>query len=186
MIPTLGRVGGKPAWTEVKKAIASRNAKTHLAGIRAISNWPNATVADALLKIARTDRHADHKRIARMSLLRIAPLPDGRTDQQKLVLLKTSMTLAANDKEKNYGIQRAAAIRLVETLRYVLPLIDQPAFSEEACKTVVELAHDRGLRDGNKSEFHAALDQVIAKTKDGQLIDRANRYKSGQTWVRPK
>ena len=96
------------------------------------------------------------------------------------------MALAANDKEKNYGIKRAAAIRTVETLRYILPYIDRSTFSKEACQTVVELAHDRALRDGNKPEFHAALDKVIAKTKDAQLIDRANRYKKGQTWERPK
>lgn len=186
MIPTLGRVGGAAALKEVDKAIASRDSKVHYMGIRAISNWPDASVADRLMKIAENDKHADHKRIARMSLLRIAPLPDGRTDEQKLELLKTSMKLAANDKETNYGLKRAAPIRLVETLRFVLPYIDQSKFSAQACQTVVDLAHDRGLRDNNKSEFHAALDKVIATTKDEVLIDRANRYKAGKTWVRSK
>lgn len=184
MIPTLGRVGGSLAWAEVSKAIGSRDSGTHLAGIRAISNWPDATVADELFKIAKSDKHADHKRIARMSLLRIAPLPDGRKDAEKLELLKKAMKIVANDKEKNYGIKRAAPIRIVETLRYVLPFVDQAKYSKEACQSVVELAHDRGLRDSNKPEFHAALDKVIATTKDATLIDRANRYKAGKTWVR--
>ncbi|MEM7312943.1 MAG: hypothetical protein AAF497_07305 [Planctomycetota bacterium] len=186
MLQCLGRVGGPAALKEVDKALASRDRTIHMAGIRAISNWPDATVADRLIKLAKTGRHPDHKRIARMSLLRIAPLPDGRTDAEKLELLKTSMKLAANDKEKNYGIKRAAAIRLVETLRYVLPYIDQSAFSKEACQTVVELSHDRKLRDDNKPEFHAAMDKVIATTKDPVLIERCNRYKTGQTWERPK
>ena len=108
MLQTLGRVGGEPAWKEIKQAIASRNAATHLAGIRGISNWPDASVANELLRIARSDRHPDHRRIARMSLLRIAPLPDGRTDLEKLALLKTSMKLAANSKETNYGIRRCS------------------------------------------------------------------------------
>ena len=119
-----------------------------------------------------------------MSLLRIAPLPDGRTDAEKLKLLKEAMKLVANDKEKNYGIKRAAPIRIVETLRYVLPFVSQPKYSKEACQSVVELAHDRGLRDSNKAEFHAALDKVIGTTKDATLIDRANRYKAGKTWVK--
>ena len=186
MIPALGRVGGSAAWKEVEKAISSRDGAIHMAGIRAISNWPDASVAEELIQLAKTDRHADHKRIARMSLLRIAPLPDGRADAEKLTLLKTAMKLAANDKEKNYGIKRAAAIRLVETLRYVLPYVDQPKFTQEACQTVVELSHDRKLRDDNKSEFHTAMDKVIATTKDSVLVDRCNRYKTGQTWERPK
>ncbi len=186
LLPALGRVGGKAAFAEIDSAIKSRNAAIHLAGIRGISNWPDSTVAKRLIELARTDKHPDHQRIARMSLLRIAPLPDGRTDAEKLALLKTGMTLAANERERNYGLKRAAPIRIVETLRFVVPFVDQPKYAEEACQTVVELAHDRQLRDDNKPEFHAALDKVIATTKDATLIDRANRYKNGQTWVRPK
>ena len=71
-------------------------------------------------------------------------------------------------------------------MRFALPYVDQPKYANEACRTIVELAHDRKLRDDNKAEFHAALDKVIATTKDPVLIDRASRYKRGQTWVRPK
>ena len=186
MLQTLGRVGGKSALVEIETAINSRDPATHMAGIRGISNWPDATVSKQLIALARTDKHPDHRRIARMSILRIAPLPDGRTDEEKLELLKTGMKLAVNDNEYNYGLKRAAPIRLVDTLRFILPYVDQPKYSKQACQSVVELAHDRQLRDDNKAEFHAALDKVIATTKDAVLIDRANRYKNGQTWVRPK
>ncbi len=186
MLQALGRVGGKSALVEIEKAIGSRDPAVHMAGIRGISNWPDAAVADQLVRLAKTDKHPDHRRIARMSILRVAPLPDGRSDAEKLELLKTGMQLAANDSERNYGLKRAAPIRLVETLRFVLPFVDQPKYSQQACQSIVELAHDRQLRDDNKPEFHAALDKVIATTKDPVLIDRANRYKKGQTWVRPK
>lgn len=185
MIPALGRIGGKASLAEVDKAIASRDAATHFAGIRAISNWPDASVADRLIKLAKSDKHADHQRIARMSLLRVAPLRDGRTEAEMLELLKTGMEMATNDKERNFGIKRASAIRIVETLRYVLTFIDQPEFTDQTCQTVVELSHDRKLRDDNKPEFHAALDKVLAITKDEVLIDRATRYKKGETWLAP-
>ena len=186
MLQALGRIGGNAAFTEIDAAIRSRDAATHLAGIRGISNWPDASVAGRLIELAKTDPHPDHRRIARMSLLRVAPLPDGRTDSEKLELLKTGMKLAANERERIYALKRAAPIRIVETLRFVIPYMDQRALSEEACRTVVELAHDRKLRDDNKPEFHAALNKVLVTTKDAVLIDRANRYKNGQTWVRPK
>jgi hypothetical protein len=51
---------------------------------------------------------------------------------------------------------------------------------------VVELAHYRDLRQPHKAEFEQALDHVIRISKDATVIDRANRYKKGQTWVRPK
>jgi HEAT repeat protein len=186
LLPVLGRIGGEAALREIQQAISSRDASIHLAGIRGISNWPDAAVSDDVIDIAKRDPHPDHRRIARMTLLRIAPLPDGRSDAEKLALLQTAMQLAANDQERAYGLQRAAAIRLVETLRYVMPYVDHPSLANAACQTVVELAHDRQLRDDNKAEFDAALDKVIAITSDEVLIDRAQRYKKGQTWVRPK
>ena len=117
---------------------------------------------------------------------RIAPLPDGRSDAQKLELLQKAWTLCTRDTERKLVLSRAQAIRIPETLRFVVPYMDQPSYAQEACKTVVELAHHRGLREPNKAEFDRALDKVIQTSKDATVVDRANRYKKDQTWVRPK
>jgi HEAT repeat protein len=186
MLSTLGRIGGKSALLEVDQAIDSPQAEQHAAGIQAISNWPDASVAKRLIDLARSDTHDDHKKRARLALIRIAPLPDGRTDVEKLALLKTAFTLADNDAERNYALARAAAIRIIETLDFVLQYVDLESYSQQACQTVVELAHHRKLRDENKPKFHAALDAVLSVAKDPVVIERANRYKQGQTWSRPK
>jgi HEAT repeat protein len=186
MLSTLGRIGGKPALAEVHRAIASQDPAVHAAGVQALANWPDASVAPHLLDLAKQDKHEGHRRKVRMALIRIAALPDGRTDAEKLDLLKTAMKMAANDAERNYALQRAAAIRLPETLRFVLPYLQVSPQAQQACQAIVELAHDRKLRDDNKAEFHAALEQVLATAQDPLVIDRAQRYKKGQTWVRPK
>ncbi len=82
-------------------------------------------------------------------------------------------------------IKRARAIRTVQTLRFLVPYLDQAPFAQEACESVVELAHHRELREPNKAEFDKALDKVIQTSKDAIVVERANRYKKGQTWVRP-
>jgi hypothetical protein len=94
--------------------------------------------------------------------------------------------LCTRDEERNLLLDRARAVRTVETLRFLSPLLDEPALAQQACQSIVELAHHRALRDANKAEFHAALDRVIETSQDAMVIDRANRYKNGQTWVRPK
>lgn len=186
MLSTLGRIGGASALREVDQAIASPRPKLHTAGIQAISNWPDASVAGRLIELAKSDEHDDHRRKARMALIRIAPLPDGRTDVEKLDLLQAAFDLADDDQQRNYALARAAAIRLIETLRFVLPYVDQDRYAQQACQTVVDLAHHRKLRDKNKQEFHAALDKVIKTSSDTVVVERANRYKLGQTWVRPR
>ena len=49
---------------------------------------------------------------------------------------------------------------------------------------MVELAHHRSLREPNKVEFDRALDRVIQVSKEATDIERAKRYKRGETWVR--
>ncbi len=186
MMSTLGRVGGTDALKKVEAAINDRNSRTHEIGIRAICNWPDSSVAPRLSDLAKTDAHGSHRTMALRALIRIAPLPDGRTDNEKLDLLKNAMTMCQRDTERTLVLERARAIRIPETLRFVLPYTDQPAFAEKACETIVELAHHRNLREPNETDFHPALDKVIATSKNPTNIDRAQRYKKNQTWVRPK
>ena len=61
--------------------------------------------------------------------------------------------------------------------------MDQPEFTQVACKTVVELAHHKELRQPNKAEFNKALDKVIALSKDPEVILRAKHYLKDETWV---
>ena len=87
--------------------------------------------------------------------------------------------------EESLVINRCRTAYDVETLRFVLPYLDRPQIAQVACETTVELAHHRELRDPNRSEFDKALDKVIAISKDPVVVDRASRYKRGETWNRP-
>lgn len=184
LLPTLGRVGGSEALKVVEAAIA--DVRRHDAGVRALCYWPNASVAARLIELAQTDEHDPHRTMALAALIRIAPLPDGRPDGEKLALVRKVMEMCESDEQRKLMLKRASAVRTVETLRFILPYLDKPAYAEQACESIVELAHHRGLREPNKAEFHRALDKVIATSKDAVVIDRANRYKKDQTWVRPK
>jgi HEAT repeat protein len=186
LLSALGRVGGSSAVPEVEKAIRDSRPDWHEAGLRALCNWPDASVTSRLLYSARTDEHPDHRTMALRALIRIAPLDDDRTDRRRLDVLRTAWVMCQTDAERNLVFDRARSIRAVETLRFVAPFIDVPQFAEKACETVVELAHHSSLRESNKEEFHRALDKVLRTSNDATVKDRAQRYKTGQTWVRPK
>jgi HEAT repeat protein len=185
LLPALGRVGGSQTLAVVDAAIANADAARHVGGVRALCNWPDASVAPRLIKLAQSDEHSEHRDMARAALIRVAPLPDGRPDNVRLELVKKVMTMCTGDDERNLLLRRASAIRTLDTLRFVMQYVDQPHHAEDACQSIVELAHHRGLREPNKAEFHKALDKVLATTKDSVVIDRAKRYKADQTWVRP-
>ncbi len=186
LLPTLGRVGGGAALAIIEAAIASPDAALHETGIRALCNWPDASIAPRLIELVHAEEHPEHSTLALRALIRVAPLPDDRPPQARLELLKQALALCTRDTERNQVLHRAQAVRIVETLRFLLPYLDQPDFAQQACESIVELAHHRELRDANKAEFHAALDKVIQTSQDATVVERANRYKNGQTWVRPK
>jgi hypothetical protein len=186
MLSTLGRIGGAAARKRIEAAIADEDAKQRDIGIRAICNWPNASIAPRLTELATSAESPEHRTMALRALIRVAPLADKRTDAERLELLDNAMKMAQRDEERKLVLQRARAVRTIETLRYLARLLDDKILAEMACESVVELAHHRALRDANKEEFHKALDKVIATSKDPVVVDRANRYKRGQTWVRPK
>jgi hypothetical protein len=138
------------------------------------------------LRIARTDDDAAYRKLAVRALIRIAPLADDRDDQLRLDTLRTVFVMCSNDAERKLVLDRAKAIRSIDTLRFLVPFLDQPTFAQQACLTAVELAHHSSLRESNKDEFDEVLDKVIKISKDDTVVDRAGRYQAGKTWVRPK
>lgn len=185
LLSTLGRVGGPGALKWIEATLAEPDAKRHELGLRALCNWPDASIAPRLIELAETDESRPNRIRALRALMRVAPLTDGRSDAERLALLKRAMTMAGRDEERLLALDRARAIRTPESLRFIAPYMVQPACAEQACLSIVELAHHRELREANKAEFHRALDKVIETSKDAVVIDRAKRYKNNQTWVRP-
>jgi HEAT repeat protein len=181
LLPTLGRVGGNDAVKPVEEAIQSRNPEEHEAGMRAICNWPDAFVCARLLHLAETEKEPALRNAALHAFIRVAAIPDKRPDGEKLALLKKAMTMTDRVEERNYLIQRCQSIRTIESLRFVVPYLDQPDYAHAACATVVDLARHRELREPNKAEFTPALDTAIRISKDPNIIDRAKRYRAGKT-----
>ncbi len=186
ILPTLGRVGGSAARKAIETAIADPDAKLHDVGFRALCNWPDALIAPRLIELAGSDKHSGHRIMALRAryeshhCLTIGPtINDWRYSGRP-------WRMCSRDAERNLVLQCARAIRSPETLRFITPYMNRVRYAQQACQSVVELAHHRELRDANKAEFERALDKVIQASKDATVIDRANRYKKGQTWVRPK
>jgi hypothetical protein len=187
LLPTLARIGGPAVLEIVDGLIASPDAADRKLGLVALSRWPDATVKDRLLHLVAQAPTEEEREMLLGGLIRVAPLPNNSLDPAgKLALVEQTMALCRRDQDRGRLLERASAIRTVETLRYVLPYVDQPALAESACQSIVELAHQRTLRDGNKDEFMAALDKVLATTKNEEVADRAERYKLGKTWERKK
>jgi HEAT repeat protein len=179
LLPLLGRIGGSAARQIVQETLDGQDAALREAGLRGLCNWPDASVSEQLLKLAKEAREARHRIWALRAFVRVVSLPGDTPDDKRLAALKQAMPLAARDEDRALIIERAGAVRIVDSLRFAAPYMEHPALCEAACKAVVELAHHRGLRDPNKKEFDTALEKVLKTSKDTGTLERAKRYLQG-------
>lgn len=187
LLPALGGIGSPAALAIVDGLIAGEAASERRMGLEALARWPDATVAPRLLALVGEARSPAERDLLVGALIRIAPLPDNKLDNAgKLDLVKQTMELCGSDAERARVLDRASAIRTIETFRYVTGFLDSPALAEPAGRSVVELAHHRQLRDAHKDEVAKALDKVIGTSHDADLVERAKAYKAGKTWERKK
>lgn len=179
LLPVLGRIGGAKALEAVRAAMKSDDRKLREAGVRGLCNWPDAIVAGELLDLAKT-APAGAQRIAGLrAYIRVISLKSDRPEAETFALLTGAMKLASRDEERRLILSRMSAVRTMESLRWLLPYLDNPTLAQEACQAVVELAHHRFLTRPNKDEFAAALKKVIEVSKDPQLIEQAKGYLAG-------
>ena len=183
LLPALGRIGGSPALNVIEAALADQDPARSAAALRGLCNWPDGSVAPRLVAIALVAKDPADRKLVVDALIRVAPLPDKRPAAVRLAMLKKGMELASSPEQKALALKRASAILSLETLYFVAPYMDQSEFSQVACKSVVELAHHKELRQPNKAEFDKALDKVLTLSKDPEVLLRANHYLKGETWV---
>ena len=201
LLPLLGRLGGPAALAIIEPLLTAADRPTRLAALTALARWPDASVvpqARGLLATIDAERaeqieqprerqreQEQERNILLAMLIRIAPVPgNGLDDAGRLALVEETMGFCTTDADRRRLLERAAAIRTIETLRFLAVHLDRPPLAEAAARGVVALAHHRGLRDAHKPEFTAALDRVLAIATDPVTRDRAERYKQGKTWKR--
>ncbi len=176
LMPLAGRFGGPAVAALVQPALASSDPWTHQAGLQALCNWPDASVAEQLVKLTANAKSPAEREQTLHAYIRVVSLGDDATDAQRLAGLKQAMTLADTDAGRNYILQRSGAVRSIDTLHLLLEYIDRPALAEAACLSIDDLAHHRELRDPHAAEFRPALEKVLKTAQNPNTLTRAKRY----------
>ena len=174
LLPLLGRIGGESSLGTIRKGLKSSDTKMVDASIAAMSNWPDSSVSEDLKKVAESSKSTSQKIRVLRALARVGVL--GGEDDKRLSYLKFVMDNATRKDEKILALDRAKAVRTVESLKFVLPHIKHSELGPRARRTVVDLAHHRGLREDNRTAFEPALKQVIPLLEDARQVERAKKY----------
>jgi HEAT repeat protein len=179
VLPLLGRLGGPKSLAAIEAALKSPDPAVQEAAVRGLANWPDASVAGQLLKVATDSEKESYRRWALRAYVRVVTLPSDRPEAETLSMLQAAMKLAAADEDRQLVIDRASTVRTMECVRWLAPYLDDPALAQSACRSLVELAHQRFLRHPNMETFAPLLDKIAEISTDPEIVQRAKRYRLG-------
>ncbi len=138
-LPDLGSPEGLPV---LKKALASKDAVLHEAAARALAAWPTATPLDAVLGVARSDKDEVLRVVATRGVIRMLPLPSGRTTATTLALVKELMTLAQSVDDKRGVIAGLANEHHPDLIAFVERYVGDPDLKADAEHVLPKMKSD--------------------------------------------
>jgi len=166
-LPTLARLGSQEALPTIHEAMKSSDQAVRDAGYRAIANWPDASVADELLEIAKASGVVSYRIWALRAYARVIALPSERAPQNTFEMLRDAMKLATRREDKELFVSRMASVRVPDALTLLLSFIDEGELTSAAIPAVFTLA--KGLSQSHPDQAAAALRRIQPMTQDAAL-----------------
>ena len=178
VLPLLGRLGTDAVYQRIQPLLNSPTPELSAAAFRAFCNWPTAQYADAFWDLATKSESRTYRSQALRAYIRVVTLPSDRPEAKTLGMLKDAMKVADGD-NRNWALSRAASVRTLATVDWVAGYLDDPELAQTACRSIVELAHHRFLRQPNKTHFEPILRKVEATAKDKSIARLAEKARLG-------
>ncbi|MEQ8836500.1 MAG: HEAT repeat domain-containing protein, partial [Lacipirellulaceae bacterium] len=116
LLPCLGRMGGDKALRLVLDAMKQDDAELRNAALRALTNWPDDSVAEEMWKLAKTAEQKEHRIWALRGFARVIAR-QGRSDPEGTCeRLKEALAIAKRVEDKQLILSRLTAARTPASL----------------------------------------------------------------------
>jgi len=170
ILPSLARLGGERPLAAVGSAMQSKDQAVRDAGYRALANWPDATVADELLDIAKSSEVESYRVWSLRAYARVVSLPNERPAQQTFEMLNSTMELATRTEDKELIVSRLGSVRVPDALALLVSLLDKEELKNSAIPAVFTLA--KGLSQSHPDQAKAALEKIQPLAKDAAILQQ--------------
>lgn len=169
LVKLLGSAASAEALDVVRTALKGPDAAVKEATVRALADWPDATVADDLLKLVATTADADHKSIALAGFVRMAAADD---DPTALYVRVMDLLEKVGDKKlvlEGLGISETS--NSSEVLDLTQRFLGDKQLGPTAGLATLRIANR--IKDRDAKRARAALDGVIEKVDHQDVRTRA-------------
>ena len=166
----LQRAGGPKAFEGIRKAASDGETGVRESAQQMLCDWPTPDALPAVRALATNPSSANVKAPALRAWLRLVPL-QAASDEEKLAQVKDALALASGKEEKKAALAALQEIPLVAGLALVVPCLDNPDLTEEACAAAVAIAGP--IASQHAAEVQASMKKVSTLTKDKKLAGQA-------------
>jgi HEAT repeat protein len=139
LLRPLARIGGGNALQTVIVLTRSADPQVQSVAVHTLSNWPDASAAEVLLRIARTTEERKFRNYALQGIVRLA---GGAyvSPEKKWALLKEAMDAAKENDEKNIVLNGLANVKTRECLALAAGFLDDSQLQARAAQAAVRIA----------------------------------------------
>ncbi|HOX36888.1 MAG TPA: HEAT repeat domain-containing protein [Candidatus Brocadiia bacterium] len=173
ILRVLGTIGGTQALAMHRTAITDAAGEIQDTAARGLSDWPDATPTDDLLKMARESAKETHRVLALRGYLRMIELPGNRPADERLAMCRTAMETARRVEEKKLAVAAVARIEDERAIEMIVGMMVDEELRAEACGGIIRMAGEKSMRKKLPTQLQAALNKVIAISKDANQIKDA-------------
>ena len=167
LLPCLGRLGGDKALQLVHEAMGQDDSELNDAAVRALTNWPDDSVAEEMWEIAQSAEQKEHRIWALRGYARVIARR-GRSDPEDTCeRLKKALEIAERVEDKQLILTRLTAARTPASLELALSRIDDPQLKPSALDAAAALGE--AMKDTHPVEARKALERVAALTSDPDM-----------------
>jgi prolyl-tRNA editing enzyme YbaK/EbsC (Cys-tRNA(Pro) deacylase) len=173
LMSVLGKIGDEAALPVLRESLVDKEDKIKDAAVRALSDWPTATPAADLLKVAQTSENQVHKTLALRGYVRLAGLKSNRPAEETMKMYKDAMALAGDASEKKMVLSGLGSTNSFEAMQMAAGYLDDKELKEEAAAAVVKIA-ETTMKDHSR-ETSEMLQKVIDGTTNESVREQAQK-----------
>jgi HEAT repeat protein len=164
LLNALGQLGGDKALEALRAAIQSTDEKTHEAGVRALSAWPDVAPIKDLLTLAKEEKSNTLAVLSLRGYVRLVGLPSKRPAHETIRLYQDAFTAAKRNDEKKMILGGLGELKDAKALEIVAPFLADEALVNEACAAAVKIAKESW--QSNKDLARTTMTKVLEISKN--------------------
>ena len=171
LLSILGKVGGKRSLSVLEKELTHEDRVVQTAAIRALGEWPDASPAELLASLAKSDRPAKQRHLAMRGHLLLLRRDGSLSVRGKLHMLESGMKMAPRQAEKRLAMDGIARISDPAALNVAQRYFGDASLGSQAEAAAVKIAS--AIRGSHYRQAYKAMQSLAGSTLDGGIRSRA-------------